>query len=314
MALPELSAALAETPPQPVAPPKSIVLAVGGEAHGDNAVATAHKLSELTGARIHVVSVAEPPPMPAVATPFLPDLALPPLPTPLELDALKAAQLRRVREQLGRCSESSSEWTVAMRSGMMGTEVAEFAASLNADVIICGRGRHKLIDRLLGEEHLLRLLRATRVPLLAAEPSLRLPARRVVIAVDFSERNLASAQASLPYIADDATVYLVHVKPEPPFGIPHPGNWIRSYEDGVRTGLRRFQDRLSFSPMQSVEAIVLSGHPGVALAEFARASRCDLLVTGAHGSGFWNRLVIGSVTTHLIRAESCSLLLVPGPQ
>jgi nucleotide-binding universal stress UspA family protein len=230
---------------------------------------------------------------------------------PVDVESLEGAQLKEVREQLKRANSGSAEWTVAMRSGLMGLEVADFASSVDADVIMCGRGRHGVVDRLLGEEHLLKLLRATRVPVLAAETTLRIPVRRVAIAVDFSEHNVASARAVLPFLAEDAVVYLVHVKPDPPFGLPHPGHWIRSYDDGVRSGLRRFQDQVNFPETVSIEPIVLEGHPGVALAKFAQASRSDLVVVGSQGAGFWNRLVIGSVTTYLLRAECCSLLIVP---
>jgi nucleotide-binding universal stress UspA family protein len=78
-----------------------------------------------------------------------------------------------------------------------------------------------------------------------------------------------------------------------------------------RAGLIRLKEQLPFPSTCSIEPIVLDGHPGVSLAEFARASRSDLIVVGTHGAGFWNRLVIGSVTTHLLRTATCSLLLIP---
>jgi nucleotide-binding universal stress UspA family protein len=291
-------------------PPRSIVLAIDGDEEGDSAVASAVRLADLTGARIYVVSVADAPQSQALWPANFAGV-MEALPAPVDVAALKSAQLRRVRDQLARMRDQSQEWAISMRVGVMGVEVAAFAKSVDADLIVTGRGRHGVVDRLLGEEHLKRLVRAADVPILAAEPALRLPARRVIVAVDFSERTVATAMAALPYFADDAAVYLVHVKPDPPFGIPHPGQWIKSYEGGVRAGLERLRDQLVLPPTCDVEPIVLNGHPGVALADFARASRSDLIAIGAHGSGFLNRLVIGSVTTYLVRAAQTSLLIVP---
>jgi nucleotide-binding universal stress UspA family protein len=56
----------------------------------------------------------------------------------------------------------------------------------------------------------------------------------------------------------------------------------------------------------------VNGHPGVALVDFARGARADLIAVGTHGAGFFSRLVIGSVTTYLLRSAPCSILAVPG--
>ena len=308
----DLTKALEGPLAEPIQVPRSIVLAVDGGPDNDNAVAVAAIIAECTGSRIQVVSVAEPSPAYGPWPAGFGDVLVMP-PAGNDAGALQAAQRARVRAQLGRMHVSGLDWTVAMRSGIMGTEVAEFASSKNADLIVLGRGRHGMVDRLLGEEHLARLLRVATAPVLATEQSFQFPAKRAAIAVDFSEPNLNAARCAIPYLADDAAVYLVHVKPDPPFGVPHPGQWIRSYEDGVRAGLRRFADELALPGGMQCEPIVLNGHPGVAIADFARASRSDLIVTGVHGSGFWNRLVIGSVTTHLLRNAMCSLFLVPRP-
>ncbi len=310
MAVMDLAHAIISPPPAPVEPPRSVVLAIDGNADSDDAVAVALRLAEKSSARINVVSVAELSPTAGPWPVGFGDIMLMP-PIPADSRAAESAQLARVRAQLARVQASGFDWTVSMRSGIMGVEVAKFASAANADLIVLGRGRHGMLDRLLGEEHLTRLLRVAGAPVLAIEPSFQFPARRAAIAIDFSERNLSAARRAIPYLAADAAVYLVHVKPDPPFGVPHPGQWIRSYEDGVRTGLRRFIDELGFPPEIQAEPIVLNGHPGVAIADFARASRCDLIVAGSHGSGFWNRLVIGSVTSHLLRHAVCSLLLVP---
>ena len=73
------------------------------------------------------------------------------------------------------------------------------------------------------------------------------------------------------------------------------------------------QAQLALPPSHVVEPIVISGHPGVALAEFAQRAGADMIAVGVHGAGFFNRLVIGSVPTYLLRGAPCSLLAVPVP-
>jgi nucleotide-binding universal stress UspA family protein len=46
--------------------------------------------------------------------------------------------------------------------------------------------------------------------------------------------------------------------------------------------------------------------------ELAARAHADLVVSGTHGYGFFNRLILGSVATHLVRNAPCSLLAVPG--
>lgn len=45
----------------------------------------------------------------------------------------------------------------------------------------------------------------------------------------------------------------------------------------------------------------------------AEAWGADLLVVGSHGYGFWNRLLLGSVSQGLASAAPCSVEIVKGP-
>jgi hypothetical protein len=64
--------------------------------------------------------------------------------------------------------------------------------------------------------------------------------------------------------------------------------------------------------LMPVQTAVLSGNPGDALVDLAVAANADLVVSGTHGYGFFNRLVLGSVATQLVRGAPCSALIVPG--
>lgn len=305
----DLARAVEATPaPAPAKPIESIAVATDGMPESDNAVLLARRYADRHGAQLRAVSVCEPMPIAYDWPPFAP--VYPVFDAKLDESTRQAT----VEAQIRRLCGPDARVPVTVRAGIVGSEVAAFAQSADADLVIAGRGRHGMLDRLIGEEHLARLLRTANCPVLAAEPTLAEPPRRIVVGIDFTPRSIEVARAARAIMAEDGAMYLVHVKPDPPFGVPHPGHWLRSYDDGIRAGLELIRTQLSLPTNVVVEPIVLNGHPGVALAEFAERSRADLVAVGVQGAGFFSRLVIGSVTTHLLRAAPCSLLAVPTPR
>jgi nucleotide-binding universal stress UspA family protein len=189
--------------------------------------------------------------------------------------------------------------------------LARQAEAGRAGYIVMGLGRHGLVDRLLGSETALRVLRLADAPVLAVAPgSVSLP-RRVIVALDFSPASLRAARASLPLLAPNATVYLVHV--EPRVDLP-PGDWTSwemSREGGIAAAFGRAIEEIGFPAEMCVETITLRGDPGKELLDLARASRAELIVVGSHGYGFVERMLLGSVATKVLRGACCSVLAVP---
>jgi nucleotide-binding universal stress UspA family protein len=62
----------------------------------------------------------------------------------------------------------------------------------------------------------------------------------------------------------------------------------------------------------SVRFLVWEGEPGPAIIEAAVAETADLLVVGTHGRGRFERLVLGSVSDHVVRHAPCPVLIVRG--
>jgi len=70
--------------------------------------------------------------------------------------------------------------------------------------------------------------------------------------------------------------------------------------------------RVPASPYVSGNAELLWGDdPAMEIARYVAAERTDLLVPGTHGYGAIGRALIGSVTSRVVRAASCPMLLVP---
>lgn len=282
-----------------------IIVALDGEAESDAAVRVADAIATVTGAELDGLLVREPTIDDHTSVPDGDDVEPPP-------EAGVPARAKAASDQVARVLGETARCPVVVRTGPVVAEVARRAQDVRADLIVTGRGNLGRLEWLIGEERLLRLLRRTPCAVLAVEDRLRSQPRRIVVGVDFSRDAETAARLAVVLGASNAAIYLVHVKPDPPFGIPHPGRWLRSYEDAVRAGLEKLRSDLALPASRVVETIVVHGHPGVALAEFARTAQADLIATGVQGAAFLDRLVIGSVTSYLVRAARVSLLLVPG--
>lgn len=296
---------LLESPaPTPKREWRTLLIATDGDPGADSAWSVARALRERHGAELRAISIVEPAPV-----------ALEPALTGIEPLAGVATPDQRaaaVRGQIERFVPLE-ECPLVIRTGPVADEVQRYAREIHADLILTGRGQHGPIERLVGEVHLMRLLRSAPCPVLAVERGRGLP-RRIVIGIDFSGSSVELARAAVDLASPDASIYLVHVKPDPPFGIPHPGRWLDSYDEGVRAGLDRIGSALAVPRTRVVESIVVHGHPGAALAAFAQTAQADLIAVGLQGAGFLNRLVIGSVSSHLVRSAPCSLLLLPAAE
>ena len=66
---------------------------------------------------------------------------------------------------------------------------------------------------------------------------------------------------------------------------------------------RRLGVRVSF--------LVWEGEPGPAIVEAARAEGADIVIVGTHGRNRVERLVLGSVSDHVVRNARCPILIVP---
>jgi nucleotide-binding universal stress UspA family protein len=222
----------------------------------------------------------------------------------------RAAQKHVVLEQMKRLWASDAPNTAEVYDGDPAATIAMLARDSNASLIVAGLGRHRVFDRLFGDETALRLIRLSGVPVLATAPGLTHAPRRIVAAVDFSETSLRAVRLALELAAPEAIVYLTHVAPRDasPFDWNTPGG---SYRDDAGYALKKFRDQLQVPDGMSVQRILLHGDPATELLAFATSVHADLIATGSHGHGFVARMLIGSVTTRILRCATCSVLTIP---
>ena len=225
--------------------------------------------------------------------------------------SLRADLTRRVREQCTQLrSDDAPAQEVEVMSGEPARVINDVATSRHAQMIVVGIGRHELVDRIFGDETALKVARSSHLPVLAVpDDDFGVP-QHAVVAVDFSEGSVRAARAALRLIGKGGVLELAHVVPRDRLLFDA---WVsqEEYMRFVRHSLTRFRARLTIPAGVRVEDIILSGDPARELLSYASRIEADLVAAGSHGHGFVTRLVIGSVTTKLLRMASCPVLVIP---
>lgn len=273
----------------PRLPGGPIIVASDGAPDSDAALVAARIFATRTGAPVRVVGALEP----IVIQTF--DIGTVPA-DPSMLGPRRTMLREGIHDQLRRFAPHDAVIPVVIRDGIAPQVIASEAHAVHASLLVLGRGRHGLVDRLMEGETVLRVLQLADVPVLAVEPGAAELPKRVLIATDFSLYSIYAARVALSLVDPEAIIYLAHS--------------TRSREP-IEPELEKVIHEIGADDME-VHRVILRGDPGRELVNFASRSNVDLAVSGTHGYGFFNRLVLGSVATALVRGAPCSVLVVPG--
>lgn len=228
----------------------------------------------------------------------------------VQAEALQHAVERHVRETV-----AGASWPVRVELGAVAAGIARRAVEVGAGLVLVGTSQRPLVDRWMSGETALKLGRLVGVPVLAVPTEVRAVPRRAVVAVDFSDFSLRAAHAVLEVMDEVPQIFLVHVMWPPAELGPFPSleEWRRTYREGAEARLRELAGELSRARLCRAEPVVTAGEPSVELLSLAGRLRADLLAAGSHGYGFFGRLVLGSVSTQLLRAARVPVLIAPPP-
>jgi nucleotide-binding universal stress UspA family protein len=145
--------------------------------------------------------------------------------------------------------------------------------------------------------------------------------KNVLVATDFGDAsNLAMAYGRELARTFTARLHVLHVvenvmmrySAEVPFTVLP--ELQTDLETAARTQLDdvvTVDDRRSFEVVSVVETAV---SVPVAIAEYARANKIDLIVMGTHGRGGVQHLLMGSVAERVVRTAPCPVLTVRTPE
>lgn len=198
--------------------------------------------------------------------------------------------------------------------------VLQVAEQWRAELVVLGaRGLGTFAGLVLGSVSVA-VARHAPCPVLVTKGAPR-PVRSALVAVDGSPDSLAAARfcASLP-LDPSTRLRLVGVAERPHFPASAPGSIRPQLRAAARDMLRersahmeealRLAERELGSRPANVERAVVVGNPGEAIVQAAQSVETDLVALGARGLGVFGRLVLGSVSEHVLRHAACPVLIV----
>jgi len=256
---------------------------------------------------VEVVSVVEPIPIFGASAAELAAY------TRAELEQVSGQGLhRRITATLTEFDPVAARWPVVVEVGTPARMIVNRAQVRGAGMIVIGLGRHALADRWLGSETALRVMRLSHVPVLAVPADAEPPPKRVVVAIDFTELSLAAARSASRFAAPDADIHIAHVIAHPSDSLLVRGSvWLREQDDRVAEQLGMLASQLRREGAANVETHKLDGDPAGEVLRLARRLEADLIAAGSHGTGFFGRILMGSVSTRLVRQSTCAVLIAP---
>jgi len=277
-----------------------VLAATDGSGHGRAAVVTGAAVADRAGASLDVVTVVE-------------VLLLPPSPPGVDPRELEPKFVREARE---RAAEQASEGgapdaAVHVRAGMAPKLVNKIAEDIGADLIVLGASPQPARARSLVGATGRRILYLAERPVLVANSARREPFKRVLAAVDLSERSgpvlesawaLAKAEGALMralFVVEPLPMMLAKVVRQ-------------NEEERTRQGREELERILEEAGLAAeAEPRMREGEAGQEILEEAQDWDADLIVLGTHGFGFFDRLMFGRTSLYVLRHGHRATLVVP---
>ena len=224
--------------------------------------------------------------------------------------AVAEGGLGRARDHLG---DVDAETRVV--TGDPFAAIAAAAGELGADLVVAGDHRRSLLRTLFLDTTVERLVRVATLPVLIARGPATTPYVHALVGVEAEPAAAVVALLGRFGAAAPAHVSLLHAfDPVASGKMAQAGvadATIAAYEADVAAELRRrLEDVVAAGPALA-DVLVVAGEPVAALEAAATRLDVDLVVTATHARRGVGRLVLGSVTSRLLRESDRDLLIVP---
>ena len=268
-----------------------ITIATDGTHDSDGAVRVGHALALRDGVSADLFSVVEPPP-------FV-DLDGTPIPDVDQLVAIaREARGTMLLAQRDRTHPGIHDWPYTLGVGPRVETIVERARENGSSIIVRG-------------QNVLRRLETCGKPVLALPSDAWGVPHSVLVATDFTVSSEHAARAALDLLGGEGTLYVAHVTPRVAIPQGDSRTWDEITTGAVIPRLDALVRRLVPSPGIRVEYVLLHGDPARELTAFAEQQRIDMIAAGTHGRSALGRLVMGSVSTKLLRTAKCWVLVAP---
>ena len=150
-----------------------------------------------------------------------------------------------------------------------------------------------------------------RMPNPIPNPAPEQTVRHVLLATDTGAASARAADEAIRMAADLQAILLV-LSVVPPSGLPHLGR--NRGPDAERDRRERgIRDVVARAKARGVTAacVLWYGDPADAILEAARTQRADVVVLGSRKRTDLGRILLGSVSSHVVDAAPCPVVVVP---
>ena len=288
------------------APREPLLVAVKTHDGCDAALAIAQWLAGSQRRPLHAITVLEPHEMAAVIA------GVPSLPEPYRAEE-RAAVAEQVESRLSRTVWGrGATQRVDVVEGPPVQTVTDMAFERGAHAIVVGTGQHGPLGRLVYGERAVQIARLSDRPVVVVPPNaVAGPVTDAIVAVDFSPASQRAAQFAIDMLADDGRLTLVHVKSAVNLSEESAGWWDDAYERRSTDLFRRFAASLRPERGITITTSLVHGDVGPTLIALAREKKAGLIACGGRRHSFVERMLLGSVSTELIRRADCTVVVMP---
>ena len=272
----------------------------------DAALSYARWLAASQRRPLHAVSVLEPNEMVAVAAgvPVLPEQFR-------EEERVAIAELLEQRLASAAALDDTPQ-RVDVVWGSPAHQVVDAAREREAHAIVVGTGQHGPLGRLVYGERAVQIARLADRPVAIVPPGATAgPVSVAIVAVDFTPTSRRAARFAMDLVADGGRLVLVHVKSAVNLSEEGAGWWEEAYERRTEDLFRRFTAALRPERGITINTRLLHGDVGPTLAAFAHDAQARLIACGGRRHSFIERMLLGSVSTELIRRAECPVVVIP---
>lgn len=292
---------------------QSTIIAAVGPSGGDTTIGMARAVAAADASSLIVVSVLAFPPSYHV-------MGGESLPIVWPIEQQRIERLQSVHRRLAHLAAPNSHAPapeVAILYGSPAAAIADLARERRARLIVLGAGQRGAMARLFAPETALATSRRAPCPVLVVGGGGAAAGRpaNVVVAIDFSPTSLHAAMRALAFAADGAIVHLVHAWSRIRTLVPLATlqDFDARYEQSLPARFERVRSLLGAGRSFLFRTVSREGPSAETILNLARTAHADLIVAGTRGLGTMERLLVGSVSTALVRGAGCSVLLVPPP-
>ena len=148
---------------------------------------------------------------------------------------------------------------------------------------------------------------------------------KVLIGTDGSDDAVAAAARGLRLLSEPSKIVVACVV-EPPSevtagaesgfagGMAAPGEVDRAWNEARKEAEQALERTTAVLPAGApIETATPLGSPGPALVDYAREIGADVIVVGSRGRGAFKRLLLGSVSSHVINNAACAVVVIRPP-